>query len=192
MSFLKSDKSLAWAIGILFVDVLSLFFLILLGQHFWMGWPVFGLSLATIGALIFLARKAPVNALTPKTDTPTRRPFVLGILGAVFYPTVLFVEFFGMGAKLPAYVVTPFVVLLQAGYLFYVRRAIGRRNNERNLIALAAGLVSPLAVFGIVSQFSLPLVILVDVALIAFFAKLWGMYPKQVPAAPLLENSVIA
>jgi hypothetical protein len=192
VSFLKSDKSLAWAIGILFMDVLSLFFLILLGEHFWMGWPVFGLSLASIGALIFLARKAPANALTPKTEAPTRRPFVFGILGAVFYPTVLLVEFLGMGVKLPAYVVTPSVVLLQLGYLFYIRRAVGRSNNERNLIALAAGLVSPLAVFGVVSQISLPLVILVDVALIAFFAKLWRMYPKQVPAAPLLENSAFA
>jgi hypothetical protein len=191
VSFLKSDRSLSWAIGILFVDVFALFFfLILLGEHFWMGWPVFALSLASIGALIYLGRKAPTVALTPKTDTPTRRPFVFGILGAVFYPTVLLAEFIGIG-KLPAYIVTPLVVLLQAGYLFYILRAIGRTNNERNLIALAAGLVIPLAVFGIVSQISLPLVILVDVALIAFFTRLWRMYPKQVSVTPLLENSAV-
>jgi hypothetical protein len=183
---------LAWAIGILFVDVFSLFFLILLGEHFWMGWPVFGLSLASIAVLIYIARKAPSNALTPKAETPTRRPFVFGILGAVFYPSVLFVEFFGMGAKLPAYAVTPLVVLLQTSFLVYVLRVIGRTNNERNLIVLAAGLISPLAIFGIVSQISLPLVIVVDIELIAFFAKLWRMYPKEVSARPKLENSAIA
>jgi hypothetical protein len=192
MSFLKSEKGIATAVLILFIDVVALLFLILFGEHFWVGWPVFCFSLAAIGALIYLARKAPANALLPKTKTPTRRPLVLGILGAVFYPSVLFVEFFGMGVKLPAYVVTPLVFLLQALYLLYILRVIGRTHNERNLIALAAGLVCPLAVFGLVSQISLPLVIVVDIALFAFFAKLWKMYPRHVPAAPLLENSPVA
>ena len=113
----------------------------------------------------------------------------MGLLGAAFYPTVLFVEFFGMGVKLPAFVVTPLVVLVQALYLFYVLRMIGRSNNERNLIALAAGLVSPLALFGIVSQISFPLVLLVDATLIAFFVTLWKMYPKSVPVSLQLRES---
>jgi hypothetical protein len=189
VSLLKSGKALATAIGILFMDVFALFFLILLGEHFFMGWPVFGLSLASIGALIYLARKVPSNALNPKTEDPAKRPVVMGLLGTAFYPSVLFVEFFGMGAKLPAFVVTPLVVLVQALYLLYVLRIIGRSDNERNLIALAAGLVSPLALFGIVSQISFPLVLLVDATLIAFFVTLWKMYPKSVPVSPQLEES---
>ncbi|MDA4112353.1 MAG: hypothetical protein OK439_07420, partial [Thaumarchaeota archaeon] len=187
-SLLKTEKSIATAVGILFLDVFTLFFFILLGEHFWMGWPVFGSSLAAIGVLIYLAHRVPADALRSKGETPTRSPLKIGILGALFYPSILCAKFLGMGAKLPAFIVTVLTVGVQALYLIYVLRIIGRSYNERNLIALAAGLVTPLAVFGLVSQISLPLVLIVDIALIAFFRKLWTMYGKKNPLGPIEES----
>jgi hypothetical protein len=103
----------------------------------------------------------------------------------------LFAEFLGVGAKLPVFLVTALVVAIQAVFLIYVLRVVGRSNNERNLIALSAGLVSPLAVFGLVSQISLPLVLVVDIALFAFFRKLWKMYGAKIPANPPSENELL-
>ncbi|MDA4131202.1 MAG: hypothetical protein OK457_10565 [Thaumarchaeota archaeon] len=190
-SLLKSRKSIVTTFGILFLDASMLFFFVLLGEHFWMGWPVFGASLVSIGALVYSARKVPSNALNPKTETPVKRPRVTGVLGAIFYPSVLFVEFLGMGAKLPAFVVTLLVVLIQLLFLGYILRIVGRSGNERNLIALATGLVLPLAAFGIISQISLPLVLIVDVALFAFFRRLWKTYGSPVPIRPS-EQTVVS
>jgi len=184
MSLLKSRKSIVTTFGILFLDVAVLFFFVLLGERFWMGWAVFAFSLASIGALLYGARKVQLNALTPKTETPVKRPRVAAALGAIFYPSVLFVEFLGMGAKLPAFVVTLIVVLTQSLFLVYILRIVGRFNNERNLIALATGLVLPIAAFGIISQISLPLVLIVDIALFAFFRSLWKTYGTPVPIHP--------
>jgi hypothetical protein len=149
-----------------------------------MGWPVFGASLASIGALVYVARKVPSYALTPKTETPAKRPRVKGVLGAIFYPSVLFVGFLGMGAKLPAFLLTLLVVLIQLLFLGYILRIVGCSGNERHLIALATGFVLPLAAFGIISQVSLPLVLIVDVGLFAFFWRLWKTYGSPVPIRP--------
>ena len=170
-SLLKSDRSIATAIGILFFDVLILFFFILFAEHFWMGAPVFAFSFLAIITLIYLARRAPASALTPRNDKPTKSPFWFGLIGASFYPAILFSEFGGMGLHLPAVIDAALVVAVQALYLVLVLRIVGQSNNERNLIALAVGLIIPIALFGIISEIHLPIILAGDLVAGIFFWK---------------------
>ena len=172
-SFLESRRKVVTALAILGVDVFLLLIFIEFGEHFWMGWPILLLSLACIGVLVFLGYKAPQDILRARSEFPRSRALIMGAVGVLFYPSVLFTEFGGMGAKLPASLVVLLVVLVQGIFLVIVLRTMGRHNNERNIIALSAGLVVPIAVFGLVSQISLPLSILVDAALFIFFYNLW-------------------
>jgi hypothetical protein len=191
-SLLKSDRSIATAIGILFFDVFILFFFILLAEHFWMGAPVFGFSFLTIMALIYLARRVPADTLTPKHEGSTKRPLWFGAVGASFYPAILFAEFGGMGLHLPAVIDIALVVLVQALHLVFVLRKIGRKDNERNLIALSIGLIIPIALFGVISEIGLPIIFVGDFIAGVFFWKLWKKYPtsKQV-STPVISDRII-
>jgi hypothetical protein len=178
-SLLKTDRSIAWTFGILTFDVFSLLLVIRFGEHFWMGTPVFLGSLAAIGLFIYLARKAPANVLIPKKVKPTIRPPGMGVIGALFYPTVLIVEFVGRGAKLPPAGDFVLVILDQALYLALVLRVISRSNNERHLVAFAAGLLVPIGLFGYVSEIKLPLSLLAVAIAVALLWMLWRKYPKS-------------
>jgi hypothetical protein len=118
----------------------------------------------------------PANLFRAQTENPKITPLASGILGVLVYPSVLFTEFGGMGAKLPAGTTTLLVVAVQSFYLILVLRVLGQKGNERQLITFAQGLILPLVVFGVVSQIELPLVLMVDVIMVLFFWKLWRKY----------------
>ena len=173
---LISRKKIAATFTILGFDVLTLFLVVYLGEHFWMGWPIFFGSLATIGILIYLAYKAPARSLRARTDNSLKSPKVLGIVGTLFYPAILFTEFGGMAEGIPAFPVVILIVLVQALFLVYVLRNMGRQNNERNVIAFALGLILPIAVFGNVGEITLPMTLILDFVMLLFFRKLWKEY----------------
>jgi hypothetical protein len=177
-SLLQSRRAIVSTFIILFVDVFILFLFILFAEHFWMGTPVFLGSLVAISVLIFLAYNVPAGALTPKSIVPAASPLRSGIIGALFYPSILFVEFLGMGLKLPAVIDLGLVVLDQVLYLALVLRVIGRSNNERNLVALAAGLIIPIGLFGVISEIPFVLSVLADVIAVILLWRLWQKYPK--------------
>ena len=131
--------------------------------------------------LVFAARRVPANVLHAASDLPRRGPRVSFVAGALFYTTVLLAEFLGMGVGLPAAVDFVPVVALQGAYLAAVLRFLGSRGSERNLIAFAAGLVVPIAAFGLISEVPLALTLLPDVAFVLFLRSLWVKYQ----AAPL-------
>ena len=178
---LSSRAAINVTFAILSVDVLILFLVTRFGEHFWMGTPIFFGSFATIGVLVFLASKVPANAPTPTSLAPTRSPFWTGLAGALFYPSILFVEFFGMGAKLPAPIDLCLVVLDQFLYLRFVLRIIGKSNNERNLITLVAGLIIPIGLFGVISEIPFALSLLADLIALILLRMLWKKYPEKPP-----------
>jgi len=65
-----------------------------------------------------------------------------------------------------------------------VVRVVGSRENERNLIALALGLVVPIAAIGVISELPLPPALLPDVAFILFLRMLWAEYPVAPEPTP--------
>jgi hypothetical protein len=180
-SLLASRTALSSTFAILSVDVLILFLVTSLGEHFWMGTPIFLGSFAAIGVLVFLASKAPANALTPMSLEPTKSPFWMGVAGALFYPSILFVEFFGMGVKLPAPIDLVLVVLDQFLYLMLFLRIIGRSNNERQLTAFVAGLIIPIGLFGVISEIPFALSLLADLIAVILLRMLWKKYPEKPP-----------
>lgn len=176
-SLLKSDRSVTTVFVILVVDVSILFLFIRYAEHFFMSVPMFAGALASIGVLVYLAWRAPADALTPKNSFPTKSPFFTGIIGALFYPSILLVEFLGMGGKLPAAV--DFVILLvdQALYLVLVLQITGRSGNERNITALTAGLILPIVLLGALSEIRLPLNLIADAIAVYLLWRLWRKYP---------------
>jgi hypothetical protein len=70
------------------------------------------------------------------------------------------------------------VVAVQCLFLVAVLRLFSSRGDGRILIAFAAGLVVPIAAFGLVSEASLPLTLLPDLAFALFLRTLWkGAHP---------------
>jgi hypothetical protein len=90
-----------------------------------------------------------------------------------------------MGLHLPAVIDAALVVAVQAFYLVLVLRIAGRSQNERNLIALAIGLIIPIALFGIISEIRLPIILVGDLIAGIFFWNLWKKYPPTDRVASL-------
>ncbi|HUK79510.1 MAG TPA: hypothetical protein VLU91_02475 [Nitrososphaerales archaeon] len=172
-SFLGGRK-LPVAIGILGVDVAALFALIVFGLKFWMGWPVLLGSLVAIALLAVAAGRARPDVLHARTEEPTIGPKWSAALGAAFYPSVLATEFVGRGLGVPASADFVLVVLVQAFFLLLALKVLGAERNRRNITGFTFGLILPIAAFGVISQASLPLVLVADVVMFMFFRKLWG------------------
>jgi len=185
-SFVTSRRCIAYVFAILSVDVSLLFLLVVRGEHFWMGWPVFISSFVAIFALVMVARHVPENLLHPRSQSPKTGPLKMGIIGALFYTSVILVEGVGTGEHLPAFSDFILVVAVETLFLFLVLALIGRANNEKQLIALALGLVLPIMFIGFVSQVTLPLVIIPDLAF-AYF--IWKLLQKYKPGT-LVANSI--
>jgi hypothetical protein len=179
-SFLNSRRKVSATIAILSVDVSLLFLLVLYGEHFWMGFPVLFGSLAAIAALIISAYKIPANALTARHTNPTKGARTFGILGILFYPSILVAQSSGMNLGIPPFLDFLIVILIQTLFLFYVLRNIGRLDNERNIAWLALSMISPIALVGMIAEASLPLTLICDILLIIFFRHLLMSYSPQV------------
>lgn len=94
---------------------------------------------------------------------PTIGPLKVGILGALFYTSVIIVEYIpGVALKAPSTLDLVILVTVESLFLFFFLKVIGRRNHEIQLISFAAGLVVPIATFGVIAEIKFPLVILVD------------------------------
>jgi len=171
-SFL-SRRGLLVASTVLSLDVAFLFAFVSRAAGFWMGWPVFVSSLAAMALLVLGARQVRADAIRATSDLPKRGRRASFAMGALFYTVVLFAEFLGMGAGLPAAVDFVLVVAVQGGFLVAVLRSFGSRGNERNLVAFAAGLVVPIAAIGLISEAVLPLSLLPALAFVLFLRMLW-------------------
>jgi hypothetical protein len=162
---------------ILVADVIVLMAVVRLASGYWMGTPILISSLLAIGSLIWASRQAPTRFL--RSRVRPRRPSSrkLALVGISFFPAVLLTEALGNGAGIPS--ITDFAILLflQALYLVYVTRT-DWTGNPRGELALALGLLVPIAVFGVLAELSLPLTLLADVCLYAFFRRLWSAYPQ--------------
>ena len=133
-------------------------------------------SFVAIGVLIIAAKVVPAGLLQALHDSTKISPLRIGVVGALFYIAVLFAEQLAIGTKLPALLGLIFVVAVQALFLLYILKVIGHSNNERQLIALAAGLVVPIATIGFIAKISFPLVLVADLAFGLFIWKLMKKY----------------
>ncbi len=174
---LLSRKQVALVAAILFADVAALMLVVNRTEGFWMGDRVFVGSLVVIGVLIVAGRRAPATALRGAGNPPlsSRRAFVMGV---AFFPAVLLVQSVGQSVSLPAAADLAAELLVQGLFLMYVTRP--GTYTVRGVVSLASGLVIPIALFGFVSELSLPMTLLADAALALFFRSLWkGGQPEE-------------
>ena len=138
-------RGLAAGLYLLTIGLLSGLFAV---RVYWMGWPVFLGGLASVAALVCLARALPRDALSlparPPAGTP-RRWFVLGFSA---FPLLLIVP--GLLATLhpPLPVLVVLAPSLWGAYLVVIVPRLGAIGGERAAVALVAGLVAPLFVSG--------------------------------------------
>ena len=172
---LLSKRGTTAAIVVLAIDVIILMIIVNHVSGYWMGGPIFLLSLLLIGGLVWAARHVSEGALAAKDGKQGSSNRMLTVMGISFFPVVLLSEGLGEGSRLPAVVDFALVIFVQALYLRYVTRR-NWRNRKRGMIALALGLIIPIAVFGVIAELALPMTLLADVALVLFFRRLWAKY----------------
>ncbi|MCI4330692.1 MAG: hypothetical protein L3K19_02450 [Thermoplasmata archaeon] len=187
---LLTARGIRYVVGILAIDILLLFLLVLKGEGFWMGWPVLTGSLLAIAALVLAARIAPPSLLLPSRGPPTARPWVFALLGLGLFPGTLVIE--GVGGARGAAPVTVIAALgLFYAFLFWIAaRWLGDRGHEAQLVAFAAGVVGFIAFFGFLASLPVPLVTVVDAAFGYLFLQLWRRY--AVPTGPPVPRQAAA
>jgi hypothetical protein len=172
---LLSNRGIAATLAILGTDVILLLIIVASYEHFWMGYPLFIMSLIAIGFLVFLARKAP-KAWPKEHPRPRRGVKTSFLAGALVLPAVFFVQTEGSGVGLPPVVVLFLVIGVEGISLVWVLRNLSFPGNQRHLIAFGFGLVIPLLVIGILVNFPFELVVLADIAIIFLFVNMFRMY----------------
>ena len=178
---LLTRRKFGVVVAIFSTDVIALMVIVFLYSKYWMGSAILALSFVVIGVLVFAARRVKADFLRPKTLSPSTSQRKLAVVGILFFPAVFLSQYLGQGVGLPSVVDFVLVLFVQAIFLVYVIRRVGSIGNELALLSLSAGLIAPIAVFGIVAQLALPLVLLADAALFLFFRGLWR---RQRPTSP--------
>ncbi len=169
---LLSKRKIAVVVAILSADVVALMLIIFRLSNYWMGDAIFLLSFVVIGVLVLAARRVRADLLRPKTLLPSASNRKLAAVGVLFFPSVFLTQGLGQGIGLPSVLDFLLVLFVQALFLLYLIRRVGSLGNELALLSLSIGLIAPIAVFGIVAQLALPLVLLADMALFVFFRRL--------------------
>jgi hypothetical protein len=173
-SLLRSRRSLISAGAILGADAVLIYLLLTVHLHHTsIGWPLIGLSALCIVALVVAARLAPARILEPRTDGPRVSPLVSFVLGAVVVAYIYVVGPVGVSLNLPAVVTALAMVALLAFYLFLALETLGRSGNTKQLLAYSLGLIAFPMVAGAAVQIFLPLVVVLDVAALLLFRRLW-------------------
>jgi hypothetical protein len=185
---LLSRRGIGVAFAILGADVFLLALFIVRATHFWMGSSVLIGSFIAIGALIYLAYRAPATWPTTRRAGPRRGMRFTVLAGVAIYPAVVLIE--GLSGRLENPVFTLLLVLAWEYFsLRWVVRNLNFAGNERYLTAFALGLLIPLFVTGLIVNFPVELVLVEDVALILLFRHLFRAYPSptviaSIPAPP--------
>ena len=160
-------------LSVLSLDVVILMVVVWHVSGYWMGWPTLALSLLSIGGLVFLSRRIEprkVDSLRVRPAPPPKEAFIVGLS---FFPAVLLAQNLGRGVGLPAELDFLLVVAVQAFYLLYAARKTWG-GSRRSMIPFVLGLLVPIMVFGLLAELALPLTLVADAAMAAFFRSLWA------------------
>jgi len=179
--FLGGHK-LTGVIAILCVDVVSLFGLVYLGQKFFMGDAVLAGALVAICALVFLARRAPLNSPIGGSQSPPFGLVPTAVVGAFAYVGILLIE--GATGKTFAVLTFALVLAYEATYVWWVSRHLVFPGNARHLLAFSLGAVVLLMPFGLISQFPVDIVVIADIGVALLYRQLFEMYPGGTPTPP--------
>ncbi|MGA7862087.1 MAG: hypothetical protein WCB19_09580 [Thermoplasmata archaeon] len=184
-------KSIVGETGILLaffvwaIDIPLLMVLVHAIYHYWMGWPIFFGSFAVIGLLVLAAYRAPANLLLTRSGLPRVTPFRAALMGVAIFPAVWLLDGLLGYWKAPPWLTILSIVLYETALGYLIVRTIGTTHNERQLVALAAGAILPIAFVGFVAELPIPVTIIADLAALWFFRHLWKKYMPSVLGSPV-------
>jgi hypothetical protein len=146
-------------------------------SNYWRSELAWIVGAAVVALLLWgVAVRMPSAWLDPRRPTPAYGPRTFFLLGLAYFPILLIIPAVGDEAHLPAPLTGALDLVLAAGLFLAVQRGIGRQRNEPQLVLLALGVTLPIAVFGLLSQIRLPVVLVVDLLYGLFFWLLWRRY----------------
>lgn len=178
---LLSRRGIGVAFVVLGLDVVVLEVFVVRVSHFWFGLPLLAGSLVAIAGLAFLAWRLPSGLLQPTRRAPGLPRWVLFPLGvALLSGTFLLESIRGLGEYGPAVTIAA-LVAFYATLLALCRRALGPSTNVRGVVTFSAGALGFLMIFGLLSEFRLPVVVVADGAAGLFLYHLWKRYPDPMP-----------
>jgi len=139
---------------------------------------------ALVALLLWVvAWRLPPGLLDPPNRAPRGSPRVAFLVGLAYFPALLVIPAVLESARVPAAVTWTADALTALLLFLAVRAVIGRTENRAQLVALSFGVLLPVALFGLLAQIFLPVVLVVDLAFVAFFVTLWRHYRPR-PALP--------
>ncbi len=133
-------------------------------------------SSLVITLLVIAARKTSGDFLRTRSAQPTLSPLKFAMLGALLFPASLFTESIAAGANAPPFITGLIDIAVSAAILLKAFRSMGTSNNQDCKVALALGLITPIAAFGLIASFTFainPLILLGDLFFIFFSRRLW-------------------
>ncbi len=180
---LLGGRRLFYAIAILGADVAFLQLGVAKVEHYWAGPTLVSASLAVVASLAILGYALPRNAIKLGRRLQKSSSPVTTALGLGFYPSVLFTGLAEAANHVPVYLALISIILIEGAFLVFAIRSIRLDGNKRPLIALAAGLLLPIEVIGVISEARLPITLLADLLMTLFLVWLWKIYPQAVSQA---------
>ncbi len=127
-----------------------------------------------VSLFIVTARVVPAGLLKVGSTLPRRSPRTFAILGGLFFPSVILGGAVAAAANAPPWAVALFEITVSYIVLKLILRNVGSQENRAHKIALSAGLVTPVASFGVIASLStIPLVLGADALLVLFIHRLW-------------------
>ncbi len=179
-SLVTKGRAIVW-IGVLLFDSLILFFIV----NYWAGLPIILSSLLAVSVCVLAARRVPATFLQARSSRDGRRPLVLAILGALFFPATILAGGVAAGVNAPPLIPMALDVVISYVILRKALRSFGTQNNEARKTGLALGLVIPIMVFGLIASLAnTPIILVVDFGFAIFLSRLWRRYHFQ-PSALL-------
>lgn len=178
---LLSHRGIVAAFLVLAVDVVVLQLFVEHQYGFWYGLPILVGSLVAVGCLVLLGRRLPSNLLTASGRSPRLPRWSLFLMGVALLLGTFLIESVHSSAELFPAVTIAALVAFYALLLWAAREALGPASNVRGGVAFAAGALSFLMIFGLGSEFRVPVVALADAAAVVFLWHLWKKYPDPPP-----------
>jgi len=162
-------------------------FLAYISNYWRVAGPLLLLAALVAGLLWVVAWRLPPGVLDPPNARPRASPRVAFLLGLAYFPVLLVVPALIEDLRQPALLAGLVDLGLAAVLFFAVRAVVGSTENRAHLVALAFGVLVPIALFGLAAQFFLPVVLVVDAIVGLFFWTLWAHYrPRPGPPAGAL------
>jgi hypothetical protein len=165
---LLTDRQVWWVVGLIAADTAFLTLLVTASVHYWYGFPLLAVAIASIFALCLLGHRLPSPLPLRRPGPPTGSRWGFFLLGCFVYPGAVLLTVVGASSHVPPALVFAAIVgeMGLAGAWFL--RHIGTEANERHIVGFAAGLFALGMLLGLLFEFPIEFVALADVAVIYF------------------------